>query len=274
MPLTPVNHSLGIPFVELQSIDSTNNYALAQIHANLAQPGTCYFAHEQTAGKGQRGRGWTSEKGSNILLSIVLNPLFLQPSQQFLLSACIAVAAHRYFSDFVSNDLKIKWPNDLYWKDRKLGGILIENVIGKSLTEKWQTTPRQEPKNPQWKWSVVGIGINVNQKKFPVELSNPASLVQITGVKYNCIELAKNLCKRIDESYQRLVHGDYISNLKLYNEFLYKKNEIVNFKKGNRNFQATVKSVNESGQLLVQHLIEEPIDFGQVAWVQERNTGE
>lgn len=268
MPLTPVNHSLGIPFVELQSIDSTNNYALAQIHANLAQPGACYFAHEQTAGKGQRGRSWVSEKGSNILLSIVLNPLFLQPSQQFLLSACIAVAVHRFFSHYVNADLKIKWPNDLYWKDRKLGGILIENVLGKSNAEK-SPSPHRESKGPNWKWSVVGIGINVNQSRFPSELNNPVSLAQITGKEYNCVQLAKELCGVIDDSYQRLVQEDHNSNLKLYNQFLYKRNEIVNFKKGNRSFQATVKSVNENGQLVIQHFIEEPIDFGRVDWLQE-----
>jgi BirA family biotin operon repressor/biotin-[acetyl-CoA-carboxylase] ligase len=274
LPLTPVNHSLGIPFIELQSIDSTNNYALAQIHANLAQPGTCYFAHEQTAGKGRRGRAWASEKGSNILLSIVMKPLFLQLSQQFLLSACIAVAVHRFLSDCVSSDLRIKWPNDLYWKDRKLGGILIENVIGKSKIEKWQTTSYQQLKNPDWKWSVVGIGINVNQRKFPAELNNPVSLAQITGKEYNSVELTRMLCGAIDEFYQRLVHGDHFSNLKLYNQFLYKKDDIVNFKKDNRNFQATVKSVNENGQLIIQHSIEESIDFGQVEWVQERISGQ
>jgi BirA family biotin operon repressor/biotin-[acetyl-CoA-carboxylase] ligase len=284
LPLTPVNHSLGTPFVELQSIDSTNNYALAQIHANVAQPGTCYFAHEQTAGKGQRGKSWASEKGSNILLTIVVKPLFLQPSQQFHLSVCVAVAIHRFLSYHIGNDLKIKWPNDLYWKDRKLGGILIENVIGKDESEKWATRTSQGSKNiskssiishalSQWKWAVVGIGVNINQTIFPVELNKAVSLKQITGKDYNCVRLAKELCGIVDEFYQRLVRKGHKSNLKLYNEFLYKKDEIVNFKKDNRNFQATVKSVNENGQLIIQHYIEETVDFGQVEWIQERSTG-
>ena len=93
---------LGTPFIELQSVASTNNYALAQIHANMAQPGTCYFAHEQTSGKGQRGKSWATETGMNIILSIVLKPDFLQPFQQFQLSACVAVATRQFFNRYDS----------------------------------------------------------------------------------------------------------------------------------------------------------------------------
>jgi BirA family biotin operon repressor/biotin-[acetyl-CoA-carboxylase] ligase len=144
---------LGTPFIELQSVDSTNNYALAQIHANMAQPGTCYFAHEQTSGKGQRGKSWATERGTNIILSIVLKPDFSQPFQQFQLSACAAVAARQFFSQYDGDSLKIKWPNDIYWQDRKLGGILIENIIRS-----------QGPGGGTWDWSVVGIGLNINQQ--------------------------------------------------------------------------------------------------------------
>ena len=120
---------LGTPFIELQSVDSTNNYALAQIHANMAQPGTCYFAHEQTSGKGQRGKSWATERGTNIILSIVLKPDFLQPFQQFQLECLRSGRTRQFFSKYDNDSLKIKWPNDIYWQDRKLGGILIENII-------------------------------------------------------------------------------------------------------------------------------------------------
>src|SRR5215469_5061577 len=121
---------MGISFIELPSVDSTNNYASEQIHANMAQHGTCYFAHEQTAGKGQRGKSWASEKGANIILSIVLKPYFLQPFQQFYLSACVATATYNFLKGFAPDHLTIKWPNDIYWQNKKLGGILIENIIG------------------------------------------------------------------------------------------------------------------------------------------------
>jgi BirA family biotin operon repressor/biotin-[acetyl-CoA-carboxylase] ligase len=265
LPLLPVNHPTGIQFIELSSIDSTNNYAFEQIHANVAHPGTCYFAHEQTHGKGQRSKSWISEKGANIILSIVLKPFFLQPFQQFHLSACIATAAYQFLTNYAPEYLTIKWPNDLYWQNKKLGGILIENIIGGMNHDKKKQ--RETDQSSNWKWAVVGIGININQTKFPCELKNAVSLKQITGKDFNVIQLAKDLCGTIDLFYKRLMSGKPGSNLKLYNQLLYKKNEPVNFKKGNRNFVAIIKSVNENGQLIIQHSIEEKIDFGQIEWV-------
>jgi BirA family biotin operon repressor/biotin-[acetyl-CoA-carboxylase] ligase len=282
LPLTPVNHSLGTPFVELQSIDSTNNYALAQIHANLAQPGTCYFAHEQTAGKGQRGKSWVSEKDSNITLTIVLNPFPLQTFQQFYLSACVAVATQQFLRNF-AGELTIKWPNDIYWKDKKLGGILIENVIGPTPDhpgQAWENQilpgssnqPGSGPRLSTWKWAIIGVGINVNQEAFAEEIKNPVSLKQITKERSDTVQLAVAFCKTLGHFYKKL-QEDPDSILDLYNRVLYKKNELVRFKKGNRNFQSIVKSVNEAGQLIVQHSIEERIDFGEVEWVIEEVGG-
>ena len=119
-----------MPFVELQSVDSTNNYARQQIHAGLAQHGMGIFTHEQLAGKGQRGNSWSSEKDANIILSIVIKPQPLLLTQQFMLSACVAVSIHDFFSKYAGDSTKIKWPNDLYWQDRKAGGVLIESVVG------------------------------------------------------------------------------------------------------------------------------------------------
>lgn len=263
MPLPPVANFLGNPFIELQSIDSTNNYALAQIHANLAQPGTCYFAHEQTAGKGQRGKSWAAEKATNIILSIILKPLSLQPFQHFYLGACVAVATHRFLNGHAGEGVKIKWPNDLYWRDKKLGGILIENIIS-GRTEGQEKKAEQASK---WKWSVIGIGINVNQTNFPGDLKNPVSLKQISGRDFNTISLAKELCRAVGHSYDELMEQGPDITFKLYNDALYKKDESARFKKGKRNFEAVVRSVNQTGQLVVSHSIEEEFDFGDVEWV-------
>jgi BirA family biotin operon repressor/biotin-[acetyl-CoA-carboxylase] ligase len=111
------------PFVELQSVDSTNNYARKLIHDKLAQHGMAIFSHEQVAGKGQRGKIWFSEKDANILLSILLKPGPLQLSQQFRLSACMAVTVYDFFQKYAGEATAIKWPNDLYWQDRKAGDI-------------------------------------------------------------------------------------------------------------------------------------------------------
>jgi BirA family biotin operon repressor/biotin-[acetyl-CoA-carboxylase] ligase len=256
LPLPVDAQSLGIPFIELQSVDSTNNYALGQIHANLAQPGTCYFAHEQTAGKGQRGKSWATEKEANVILSIALNPGSLQPFQQFYLSACIAVATHDFLSNYVGSELAIKWPNDLYWRDRKLGGILIENVIrGQGSTA------------AAWEWAVVGIGININQTHFSSHLTNPVSLKQMVGQDYDVLKLAKELCHAVDFGYKKLMKEGPGLILIQYNNLLYKKGEVVQLKKDNRIFRTTVKGVTPTGQLITKHIIEERFEFGEIEWI-------
>jgi BirA family biotin operon repressor/biotin-[acetyl-CoA-carboxylase] ligase len=247
---------LGTPFIELQSVDSTNNYALNQIHANMAQPGTCYFAHEQTSGKGQRGKSWATERGTNIILSIVVKPDFLQTFQQFQLSTCVAVGTRQFFNEYGNDSLKIKWPNDIYWRDRKLGGILIENIIRS-----------HEPGGGRWDWAVVGIGININQANFGGELKNPVSLKQITGESFDQIELAKQLCLSIEHFYKKLLNSETNTILEIYNQFLYKKDEMVKLKKGNRIFSGIIKNVTPTGQLIVQHSVEEQFDFGEIEWL-------
>ena len=113
MPQQFANNPLGTPFIELKSIDSTNNYALEQVHAGLATHGFTVFAHEQLNGKGQRGKSWLSEKSSNVILSIVLDPFPLPISQQFQLIATTAVSVLEVLTHIVGEDAKIKWPNDL-----------------------------------------------------------------------------------------------------------------------------------------------------------------
>lgn len=255
MPLPSVIQPLGTPFIELQSVDSTNNYALSQIHANMARPGTCYFAYEQIAGKGQRGKSWATEKGANIVLSLVLNPNFLQPFQQFQLSACIAVATHQFLNKYVNEKLKIKWPNDLYWRNKKLGGILIENII-KSMND-----------NLAWEWAVVGIGININQTNFSNELRNPVSLKLINPKEFNPVKLAKELCRSIDHFYKKLINKESSTILDMYNQFLYKKDTIVTLKKDSRKFDGLIKAVDNTGQLIIEHGIEEKFKFGEIEWI-------
>ncbi|HET9430934.1 MAG TPA: biotin--[acetyl-CoA-carboxylase] ligase, partial [Chitinophagaceae bacterium] len=104
MPQQSSAPALGTPFIELQSVDSTNNYALAQVHAGLAHHGAAFFAWEQTAGKGQRGRSWTSQKEANIMISLVIRPYPLQVTQQFHLIACVAVAVNAFYLHYAGSE--------------------------------------------------------------------------------------------------------------------------------------------------------------------------
>jgi BirA family biotin operon repressor/biotin-[acetyl-CoA-carboxylase] ligase len=150
--------------IELESVDSTNNYAMARIHAGLASYGQTYLAYRQWAGKGQRGKTWISEPGQSINMSLVLDPRPLALSGQFLLGAAVALGCLFTVRNFEAEGWTLKWPNDLYWRDRKAAGILIENII----------------KGKEWLYVVAGIGMNLNQTAFPPDLPNPISLKQIT----------------------------------------------------------------------------------------------
>jgi BirA family biotin operon repressor/biotin-[acetyl-CoA-carboxylase] ligase len=268
LPLPSAGNPIGKPFIELQSIDSTNKYAMGLIHGDLlpdghgeAQHGMAIFAFEQTAGKGQRGKKWASQKDLNIALSILLNPYPLSVPEQFKLSVCIAVSAWEFFSKYAGDETKVKWPNDIYWRDRKAGGILIENVIQSSQSvagSRWQSG---------WQWSVIGIGININQTGFDPDLPNPVSLKQINGKVYEPIELAKELCSIIEMNYQLLIVGKFMTLLNKYQTHLYKKDEKVKLKKGTRVFETTIKGVSETGQLITQHSIEERFEFGEAEWI-------
>ncbi len=182
LPATP-NISLGEPFIELTSIDSTNIYAMNLVHKGLALSGSCFRANYQTHGKGQHGRNWESSAGLNLLCSYVLELKQLKldktwtPADQIGFSAAVALGVHSFFQGYAGSDTKIKKPNDIYWGDRKAGGILIENLV----------------RGQVWTWAVVGIGININQEIFTQENANPVSLKQITQENFDLNKLQKEL---------------------------------------------------------------------------------
>ena len=270
MPDPLFQRPIGMPFIELQAIDSTNNYALSQIHAGLAQHGSTIFSHEQTSGKGQRGKKWVSAAGDNISLSIIIEPTPLLVARQFQLSACVAVALHKFFGKYAGSQTKIKWPNDLYWKDRKAGGILIESIIRSSESGAGSSESgilNRESGVNTWAWAVIGIGININQTSFPPELPNPVSLKQITGKNFDTVELAKEFCRVFNDHFEKLINNGFEAVYAQYLSHLYKINEKVKLKKDTRVFETMIKTVSSAGKLIVQHGIEEEFDFGSVEWL-------
>lgn len=235
----------------LDRVDSTNNYAMAQVHAGLATNGMAWFALEQTAGKGQRGKGWDTEPGKNIALSLVLEPGNLSAGGRFYLSAVVALTCLEFFSKYAGDETRIKWPNDLYWRDRKAGGILIENVL----------------KGRDWKYAVVGIGINVNQVNFGPDLKNPVSLKQITGKDFDARLLAEELYALLLERTSAIESTSFETILSDYNRQLYAINKKVKFKKNNAVFETVIKEVNAKGQLITVDAMERAFDFGEVEWI-------
>lgn len=237
-------------WIELDIVDSTNNYAMGLVHAGVAQHGTVVFTHYQNKGKGQRGKSWESEPGANLSFSIILQPHFLLPAQMFQLLAVTALSVRQVLEKYIGDEAKIKWPNDLYWRDRKTGGILIENVV----------------RGTQWQWAIAGIGINVNQTTF-VQLHNPVSIKQITGKETPIKELAQAIHTNLLHSVAELEKEGFEEFLQQYNRLLYKQGEQVTLKKGNRSFTTTINGVSRQGQLQTGIEREENFDFGEVEWI-------
>ena len=194
LPATPII-TIGAPLIELPSIDSTNIYAMEQIKAGKAISGSCYNTPFQTHGKGQHGRVWESEKGQNLLCSYVLELKSLNPAKnwgpedQKGLSAAVAIGAKAFFGANAGDETLIKLPNDIYWRDRKAGGILIENSL----------------RGTEWTWAVIGIGFNINQTSFSPDAPNPVSLRQITGRQWEITRLQTELSKALTKSIQNWI---------------------------------------------------------------------
>ena len=239
----------GSFFTILDTVGSTNNYAMARIDDGFAKHGMVWFANEQTAGKGQRGKDWASEKGKNIAMSLVLSPEQLKLTSQFHLSAAVALACFEFFCGYAGEETKIKWPNDLFWRDRKAAGVLIENKFqGKT-----------------WKWALVGMGININQAVFDKSLANAVSLKQITGRTFSPVDLAKELhALLIKKLAEQISLADILQQ---YNQHLYKINELVTLRKSGIKFDTVIKEVSAQGKLVTVDAIEREFDFGEVEWV-------
>jgi BirA family transcriptional regulator, biotin operon repressor / biotin---[acetyl-CoA-carboxylase] ligase len=237
--------------VVLGSVDSTNNYAMQKVHAGMAKHGDGYFAHEQTQGKGQRGKSWHTANSKNIILTIVLEPSAAKLLQPFHLSVAVALACYDLFKKYTgpdaSENTKIKWPNDIYWGDRKAGGILIENVL----------------RGNEWKWAVAGIGININQDEFSQEIKNPVSLKQLTQQEFDVISLATEL----QELVMQRAKEPFLKLLEEYNVHLYKRNEKAALRYKNALISTTIKGVAEDGLLVCFSDKEQRFDFGEIEWI-------
>jgi BirA family biotin operon repressor/biotin-[acetyl-CoA-carboxylase] ligase len=198
------------------------------------------------------GKVWKAEKGKNIMMSIAVQTAFLTVLQQFQLSVAASLACFSVFEKYAGDETRIKWPNDIFWNDRKAGGILIENVI----------------KGNKWQWAVTGIGINVNQTTFNLEREfAPVSLKQITGKEFDIVELAKEIHKAFLENYHALQQNNFGKMLVTYNKHLYGLGRVVKLKKGGAVFETTVEGVSAEGKLITRDVVEREFDFDEVKFV-------
>ncbi len=229
----PKTQFIGQKIIYLPSCHSTNDLAAESLRQD-APEGTLYVTDEQTAGRGQRGNEWKANTGENLTFSFIVHPTFLKATEQFRLSIAVSLGIHDFLTDVLHDQVKIKWPNDLYYRDQKLGGILIENLLsGTMLTG-----------------SVVGIGLNINQLTFPMDTAT--SLRQITGREYSLESLLEQLCARLEERYLQLKNGAYIRQKEQYLQRLYRFEEWHRFQDSTgKIFNGQITGVAEFGQLEV-----------------------
>jgi len=234
--------------VLLDSVDSTNNYAMAMIQKGDRSAINPIFAMEQTQGKGRRGKHWRSNKGANIMLSIPAQMQWLAVSHQFQLSVAVALGCRDLLSKFILANLFIKWPNDIFISDRKAGGILIENIIKGTL----------------WQWTIIGIGLNINQEEFEELNLRATSLKLETGQAFDVLTLAQELVSVVLKRIEELKSGNFEKMLEEYNQHLFARNKTVKLKKESINFQTKILRVSSSGQLITKDALERRFDFDEV----------
>ncbi|UFH54422.1 biotin--[acetyl-CoA-carboxylase] ligase [Spirosoma sp. KNUC1025] len=226
---------LGQKIQYLPSCQSTNDEAAALIAQNDPAEGTLVVTDNQTAGRGQRGNQWEAKAGQNLTVSLILKPSFLSANEQFWLNIAISLGIYDLLHPLVGDALRIKWPNDIYVYNRKLGGILIENTLhGYGLA-----------------WSIIGMGLNVNQTEFSYPTAT--SLQQETPLPntYDVPGLLSRLCETLEQRYLQLRSGQR-DQLKInYLQILYRYQEEQLFDSEGRYFRGIIIGVDETGRLAI-----------------------
>ncbi len=229
------NIRIGHPLIQLQSVDSTNTYAAQLIRNSEVTEGTVILTVYQSMGKGHGGNRWISEAGRNLLFSVILRPDFILAERQFYLSMCVSSAIQEFVMP-VGGPVRIKWPNDILLQGKKVAGMLIENTV----------------LNLNLHTSVIGIGLNLNQKVFPPELPNPTSLALVAGREFNASESLNLLLRSLEFHINRLYEERYAEIKTCYLNNLHRLNEWADYTDSTGAFRGRIVDIADSGMLIVK----------------------
>jgi BirA family transcriptional regulator, biotin operon repressor / biotin---[acetyl-CoA-carboxylase] ligase len=232
---TPANTLFtGQKLVYVPECHSTNSLLAEMLQETELPDGSVLITDYQTQGRGQRGNRWESGRGVNLTFSLLLRPKFLATRDQFQLSMAIALGIASGLQHWVDNSVALKWPNDLMTDDRKLGGVLIENQSqGTQLTA-----------------SIVGIGINVNQRVLP--FPNTCSLIQVVGSPVELNDVFERIAAGVEAKYMQLRSGAHDLLREEYLSLLYRRGVPQLFEAGGRSFTGVITGVDDAGRLLVR----------------------
>lgn len=221
--------------ISKEELASTNEYMSLLLHSKEVDDRSVIVCNKQTSGKGQKGNFWEAEEGKNLTFSLLYKPFELMAMDQFTISIIISLGICDYLKEKAIDNVKIKWPNDIYVGDNKVCGILIEHEIsGEYLNS-----------------SICGVGLNINQEEFKSSAPNPVSLINITNQKYS---LEQELLILLDCIERRYITIEDNRDLlwKDYKNYLYRFNKVYKYKTEDGIIEGKIVGVNKYGQLLLK----------------------
>ncbi len=219
----------------LAETESTNLFLRAMSEAEELASGSIVLANFQTAGRGLSGNSWESEAGKNLTFSILLYPKNVPSNRPFVIAEIASLSIKQTLDKYIP-DVSVKWPNDIYCRDKKIAGILIENILflGKIIQ------------------SIIGIGININQTTFLSDAPNPVSMAQVTGKQYDLQSILNDFrqsfaahSERLNSRHFKAIHQDYIS-------VLYRKAGLHTYRDATGLFEAQLLDIEPTGQLVLK----------------------
>ncbi|MFN8278413.1 MAG: biotin--[acetyl-CoA-carboxylase] ligase [Chitinophagales bacterium] len=220
----------------LETVDSTNNFLKEKLKEGRLSEGTVVIAREQQSGRGQEGNQWLSESGQNVTASYVFYPRMVSPDRQFCLSMAVSLALRESCESLTGKEFHIKWPNDIYYGDEKVAGILIENSIQGSRIES----------------CVVGIGLNVNQTFFDISLPNATSLRNIEFGFYPIESVVETISWYLEKYYSQLRQGHWNFLERAYESSMYRYHQTANFQHQRKRFRGQIVGVTKEGKLIIE----------------------
>lgn len=227
---------LGKHILYFDELESTNSTALELKSQEKLEEGSVIVSGYQENGKGLDANKWESEAGKNLCLSFCVCPSYIKPEEQFLLNKVVSLAVADLVKEIIgSQEVQIKWPNDVYVGNKKIAGILITNSI----------------QGDEMSSSIIGIGLNVNQNKFLSDAPNPISLKMITKKKFDLTETLSRLCDYINLRFRGLMRDRDKIN-KEYLEKLYRFNMLATYIIDNQKIEAKITGLDQYGKLCLQ----------------------
>ncbi len=227
---------IGKNVIHLDTTPSTNDYLKQLCDKQSVLDGTVVYTTSQTAGRGQQGNTWQMEQNTGLALSYFLKPNFLPIEKQFYLSMAVSLAVREFCEHYTDQEVAIKWPNDILVNQKKVAGILIENTIqGSKIAQ-----------------TVVGVGINVKQQKFPSDLAHATSLA-IEGdqehTDFNIKSMLAVMSAYLEKYYLQLRQTNYQFLSKAYTTSLWRYHQTQDFYKGEQLLRGEITGIYKDGRI-------------------------